>query len=481
MPENILKLREPRGRLYRLPGLCVIFVACLFFLITAHGLVNYETRLQDFHNAAIYVFGPLIIGVGHLLLLKLRRELLILLVIIEISGLIGIYAAESYLEFIDPDPGQRRAERSGFAHWPLVIQEMRSKGGEVYPNAGALRGDMLGRVDAGLRARYDLQTSEMAALGGVANVDTLLCRDEGPGGEWRFYPSDKYGFNNPKGLWNPGQIDVAAVGDSYTQGLCVATQDHMMPIIRKRFPQTLNLGRGGSGPLHQLAVMREYLSHIKPRVVVWFFTENNDLYMDLNGELQSPLMKSYLDPGFSQNLIDRQPLIDTLLKSLMDARLATWLEAWRTRTPREDHYDWAGLKRSLVSVAKLNHVRGVLGLAVDPGGEAHKRKLFDAYAGILAEGKRTVESWGGRLYVVFLPTYSRYLSWRSRRTWDEQRARVLADMAKLGIPVIDILPVFARHPDPITLFQGHYTPEGYRLVGEAVVKALAADASINQR
>ncbi len=253
----------------------------------------------------------------------------------------------------------------------------------------------------------------------------------------------------------------------------------MMATIRERFPRTLNLGIARTGPLHQLAVMREYLSHVKPPVVVWFFTENNDLYTDLNGELMSPLMNRYLDPGFNQNLIERQPLIDELLKALVDSRISNWRETENNRKRPPPAYNWAKLATSLITSAKLNHLRGIFGLAIQPGAIAHKQRLFDAYASILAEGQRTVKSWGGKLYVVFLPTHSRYLSWRSRRVWDEQRARVLADLVKLNIPIIDMLPVFASHPDPLRLFQGHYSPEGYRLVGETVVKSL--DASINQR
>jgi lysophospholipase L1-like esterase len=62
--------------------------------------------------------------------------------------------------------------------------------------------------------------------------------------------------------------------------------------------------------------------------------------------------------------------------------------------------------------------------------------------------------------------------------------RVLALAADLGLPTIDMLPVFRTHPNPLSLFpyeegrhlvktQGlHYNAQGHRLVGIRIVDAI---------
>lgn len=44
------------------------------------------------------------------------------------------------------------------------------------------------------------------------------------------YDSDKHGFNNPKGIWAGEGLEIAVVGDSFTQGFCVPQgQDMVAP------------------------------------------------------------------------------------------------------------------------------------------------------------------------------------------------------------------------------------------------------------
>ena len=63
------------------------------------------------------------------------------------------------------------------------------------------------------------------------------------------------------------------------------------------------------------------------------------------------------------------------------------------------------------------------------------------------------------------------------------REEVLLTVTKLNIPIIDIhKEVFKFHPDPLSLFplrsNGHYNPEGNRLIAEAISKRLKDDGLI---
>jgi hypothetical protein len=64
--------------------------------------------------------------------------------------------------------------------------------------------------------------------------------------------------------------------------------------------------------LLELAGLEEYAKFRKPEIVFFFYFEGDDLY-DLEKHKSSPTLMSYLQPEFSQNLINRQKEIDRRL------------------------------------------------------------------------------------------------------------------------------------------------------------------------
>ena len=90
-----------------------------------------------------------------------------------------------------------------------------------------------------------------------------------------------------------------------------------------------------------------------------------------------------------------------------------------------------------------------------------------------------VSEWGGEMYFVYLPEFTRY----SKSKEHGNRDSVMQTATELDIPIIDIhREVFDPHPDPLSLFpfriKGHYNAEGYRLVAEAIAKRLEADGYV---
>jgi hypothetical protein len=67
------------------------------------------------------------------------------------------------------------------------------------------------------------------------------------------------------------------------------------------------------------------------------------------------------------------------------------------------------------------------------------------------------------------------VSFTGRLLKDEQRARVRAITTRLNVPMIDVVPAFAEHPDPASLFVGHYTEDGARIVAATVLDAIAPE------
>jgi hypothetical protein len=77
---------------------------------------------------------------------------------------------------------------------------------------------------------------------------------------------------------------------------------------------------------------------------------------------------------------------------------------------------------------------------------------------------------------VYLPEWYRYgYGWQKHEAFRDRR-RVLATVAGLGIPVIDIHETLSSQADPLAFFPfrlyGHYTPEGFRLVADTIARRL---------
>jgi len=125
-------------------------------------------------------------------------------------------------------------------------------------------------------------------------------------GYYMVYPSDRYGFNNPDSEWDAEQVEWLLTGDSFTEGVAVNPGEDVAGQIRLITKQpTINVGRGGNGPLIELAELREYAELVKPKKVLWLYFEGNDL-KELQREKFNPLLMQYMEDGFSQNLINRQ-------------------------------------------------------------------------------------------------------------------------------------------------------------------------------
>ena len=84
----------------------------------------------------------------------------------------------------------------------------------------------------------------------------------------------------------------------------------------------LNLGYGGNGPLSQYAIMKEYLT--KKQIKFFGFIEGND-NGDFKTEMNNPILNKYFsDNNFTQNLVDKQKIIDDLLLNMIDNKIDTY-------------------------------------------------------------------------------------------------------------------------------------------------------------
>jgi hypothetical protein len=313
------------------------------------------------------------------------------------------------------------------------------------------------------RSEITLNGVETLPLGGVSNTLTVYCNESG---QYVIYTSDEHGFNNPTGIWGAVPLTIAAVGDSFTQGSCVPADKNIFGVLRRQHPSTLNLGMVNDGPLTELATLKEYLPTLRPRIVLWFYYEGNDLE-DLMNEGNTPLLRSYVAAPFRQGLLTEQRAIDDAVRTYIDnAKLD------RQTDDRGVGYVVGNVKPFL----RLELFRQRVALSSSGSHKEHPdvASHLGLFQQILLDAKAGVASWDGTLYVVYLPEWLRYAYPKAAST---HRDAVLSIIRAAGIPLIDLHPIFQAQRDPMALFpfriNGHYNEAGYRLVGETVLSSIA--------
>ena len=314
-------------------------------------------------------------------------------------------------------------------------------------------------VPATIARQIITEKKKIFSLSGISKKKTIHCNENG---YYSIYESDRYGFNNPDKEWDKKNIDYFLVGDSFVHGACVNEIDTISGNIRKidKKNVVLNVGIGGNGPLIEYAALREYLPLVKTKKVLWFYYEENDL-LELSRELKKEILVNYLnDKNFSQNLQFKQKVIDKELQ-LLSSNLK------HLGQQNKENY----LETEILNFIKLFNLRK---LTIERFFFKQPTNEFEL---ILKKSKHLVENNNAKLYFIYLPEHSRYLSKfkidDNYRKYDE----IMKIVTKLNIPIIDIhKEVFETHVDPLSFFpsraHGHYTELGYKIITEKVIEKI---------
>ena len=143
-----------------------------------------------------------------------------------------------------------------------------------------------------------------------ANSKIVYC-DEGSG--LLTYQSNSLGLRKTHNENLESPLELIILGDSYAEGACVPSP-HDVPssLSKKTGLNTLNLGRGGSGPLLQQALLSELLYEStlgklkikKGAIIVWIHFLGNDL-QNLAEERSTTLSSYLIDPSFNSGYFSR--------------------------------------------------------------------------------------------------------------------------------------------------------------------------------
>jgi hypothetical protein len=304
--------------------------------------------------------------------------------------------------------------------------------------------------------------NEIFPLSGLSNSLLIYCNESG---EYSQYLSDRYGFNNSDVI-HDSNIDVVLIGDSFVQGACVNNEYNIATQLKKNGKSVISLGAGGTGPLIQNAIFREY-GDIRSKNVIWFFYEGNDMN-NIISEQKVPFLKRYLNSNTFNNLKGRQPILDEMNKQFI-------LEQYEAKK-----------KKSLIVALKKSELEKFVTLynfrsLVKRVFLGKKNKVLENYnkeihtlISILQKVKQKVEKSGGNFYFVYLPSYSRIFDLGNVFP---QKDKLIMMVQDKDIEVIDVYnDVFKDYNNPKKLFpfglNGHYTPLGYKLLSQELLDVI---------
>ncbi|NJB67560.1 hypothetical protein GGQ74_001200 [Desulfobaculum xiamenense] len=341
-----------------------------------------------------------------------------------------------------------------------VVRDLRNDGIDAFPTIHSVHW-------LGVEQTRAAWPEPLLPLAGIARRPTVYCNETG---QWLVYDSDEYGFNNPVGTLT-APVDILVVGDSFAHGACVPVDQNIAAQLRALGQRAASIGYGGTGPLTELATLREYAAPLRPGIILWLYYEGNDL-TNLKREMQSPQLINYLQPDYSQGLSHQQDKVDAIIRRHVDAELRAAEIAARVNA----------LPLDLLALRELRTRLGILartaGLMERGSGTRWQGKpispaiLEDMLSRILTLADTETKEWGGRLIFVYLPAFQRIATPQAAH---HELKRHIADAAarRANVPFLDAVQLFATHPDPLSLFanrvNAHYSPEGYALLARAAL------------
>lgn len=264
---------------------------------------------------------------------------------------------------------------------------------------------------------------------------------------WTIFDTDEIGFRNPVGQIGK-EVDFLFIGDSFTEGACVKNEDTFAGVFRKNDSSVLNLGRGGSGPLFQLAVLREFGDSVEPETVVWFVFTGNDL-QNLREEKATRLFAYLEDDSYTQDLVKNKHDNSNQLKRFLEQEISYYHERQERNLPNPlDHF---------------------YGETLDIVGVENKEVFL--LKKVAAEMLKTTNRLGARLYIVLINHHHPNYDYNIQDLVTESVTN-FAQETGTGYLVLERKDLIERK---VSLFSSngrgtHFSPQGYREMADKLIQ-----------
>lgn len=446
--------------------LAFLYLSGLFFLsIVSNTIIRSDTYLVSPETIKAYLILPvltLILVICSIFNKKYRLYFSALVAIL----ILGIFLSEIILRIVESYHNDVKVNQHNnpniskniydYRTIKEVVSDLRKNGKLSYPVIGV--NQFLGTPSERWVAPLSVDSREIVPLTQVANANLVYCNE---GGSWFIYKSDRFGFNNPDILWNKNRIDLAIIGDSFASGACIAKPEPgLLEQIRSDIPSSLSISSPSSGPLLQLALMKEYLVPMRPKNVVWFFSDLNGLSFDY--ERQFHWLRNYLDPININFLSEHHHQINSFVMKSVDANL---------NRSEKANPSFISLTKDLITLRKLRESRGLTSCP-------NKNQQFYLLEETFKQAKLEIEKWGGYLTVVYMPNGIEPAC-DLMRINDRQKNwyyhNILQIFERQDISVLNLKQAYAELGSPTNFYffpGSHFTEHGYAWVSSQIIRHL---------
>ncbi len=461
-------MTQPRSESGRRIGTAcsVVLGSAAIFCAGVAGFVVIEraTFLTGPKQMAFFLLLPVLVGAAALAALRLPAEHKLRLVMALTSTVFSLLVAEFTLLALESyrawanraaiaaanEEVKQTAKDYDTRSFPQFFLSHWNEGTKLYPRI------------------YQLSSRTVSVAGervfptsNLSNQRIVECFSDG---RYKVYTSDEYGFTNPPGLQGK-HAKVVLVGDSFTAGDCVSTEEDVGARVRAVVPASVNLGICGAGPFWELANLIEYGLPLDPEYVFWLYYEGNDL-ADLMQESQYPELTRYLSSD-EHKLSTNKAAVDEQVELLQ----RTEIEGLATAKPKDDSGRQA--RAEILRSFKLPRIRMRLGLHRDTKREVQHR--IDLLAKVIVRAKTAVERAGGHFIFVYVPDYSRFVG--GSENFD--RSRIVEMLNRNDVRWLDLLPELAKHPDVLSLYphrrMSHFNAAGYAFVAQRLIAEIGPE------
>mgnify|MGYP003346873115 CR=1 FL=1 len=264
-------------------------------------------------------------------------------------------------------------------------------------------------------------------------------------------------------------IDIILLGDSFVHGSCVEDKNTIAEIIRKKFPNTLNLGFSASDPLLQYAILKEYGKLISPKLIIWFYFEGND-QIELEKTINSNYSK-YLGNNFTSNLVNRQSEIDRFVLNKLNKSFSQ-----KTFVKKDNQ-----IKEFLKQRVTFYDIRFFFENRYLGYKEYKRLESFNGYKinsnfyKIINKFEKKANELNSKILFIYLPDWSRFKLKKEENY--HGRIEVINYIKKRNIKFLDMTEIFNKEENPLILFDSdkfnaHYSEFGYQIVSESLLDFL---------
>jgi hypothetical protein len=278
---------------------------------------------------------------------------------------------------------------------------------------------------------------------------------------------DEHGFRNQSDLRSAGTV---VIGDSFVEALTVPDPQLTTSLLaRLQGDVVANLGQSAYGPQQELVVLKRYALPLRPRTILWMFSEASDL-----GDVVSYRNATGNPPSFWHAFYIRSFTRNSLK------------EVKRIFFPAGKP---AGIKRAATFQAADGRTPTLYFVYPSPPLSEQDAGSIDETARTIATAHALSAAQGARLIFVFVPTkfrvfrdYCRFPQQSECRNWtvNDLPDRLQKAVASISpdIGFLDLTPELTADVKngalPYYADDDHWSPEGHKVAAEAINDYLKA-------